>query len=214
MKLIAEEHKCAVCGETNRYNEICSYYTGGYLDFDMKPTGSMLGIGQEIMECPNCHYANYSIDTTIEKRFFNNLELWKKSSDFNEIILNYSGALRKVLLVARQYENTHDYKNLYKTLIKASWLCDDERANEFRYRACEIFLDKVLNKYRDEFLQITDLLRMTKEFEMANELLKVTKNITKETEKDIMQIINAEEEFIKNNDTSRHNLREVFEKNN
>ena len=72
----------------------------------------------------------------------------------------------------------------------------------------------MLNKYRDEFLQITDLLRMTKEFEMANELLKVTKNITKETEKDIMQIINAEEEFIKNNDTSRHNLREVFEKNN
>ena len=212
MKIIEKEYKCAVCGEVNKYNVVLSYSTRNYLDFDMKPTESMVGIGEEIMECPNCHYANYNIDTAIEQRFSNNLELWNKAGEFQEIISNYSGSLRKILLVAHQYDNNQDYKNLYKTLIKASWICEDERASEFRNMACEVFLYKVLNVYRDEFLQITDLLRMNNEFDMAEELLIITRDITEETDQNVLHIINAEEKFIKENDVSRHNLSEVFER--
>lgn len=61
----------------------------------MKPVGSMMRIGENIMECPNCHYANYKINTTIESRLTNNLDLWNKSNDFQEIIKKFSGSLRK-----------------------------------------------------------------------------------------------------------------------
>lgn len=210
MKVIEKVYKCAVCGEENKYKEVMSNFVRGYADFDMRPTGSMMGIGDNIMECPNCHYANYSIYNTIENRFANNLELWNNSSDFQEIIKNYSGSLRKILLVAKQYKNNMDYKNLYKTYIMASWVCDDKDALEFRENACAVFIDKILPNYRDELLQITDLLRMIKEFEIAGELLNIVNKITDDSNKDMLRIIDAEQGYINNNDSSRHNLSEIF----
>lgn len=94
-----------------------SNFVKGYSDFDMKPVGSMMGIGANIMECPNCHYSSYQINTTIESRFTNNFKLWNELSEFQEIIKKYSGALRKILLVAKQYENNMDYSNAYKSYI-------------------------------------------------------------------------------------------------
>ena len=201
MKVIIKKCKCGVCGKENEYNCFMSNFVRGYLDFDLKPNGSMMRIGEDIMECPNCHYASYSIDKTIERRFANNLELWDNLSEFQEIIKKYSGNLRKILLVANQYKN--DYNNLYKTYIMASQVSDDdEEVLKFRRKFCEIFIYKVLPDYRNGLLQIIDLLRMVKEFKIANDLLSGVKIIIDDSDTNMLDIINAEQKFINNNDST------------
>ncbi len=210
MKVVKNTYKCGVCGKENEYTDILSNFISGYNDFDMKPVGSMMEIGDNIKECPDCHYASYNITDPIEKRFSNNLELWNNSTEFQEIIKKYDGNLRKVFLVANQYKNNMDYENLCKSYIMLSWICDEGEAKEFRIKACEIFIKKMLPKFRDNFLQIADLLRMIDEFEDSNIILDSMKLITHSSEESILKIIDAEKKYISENDSSRHNLGEIF----
>lgn len=211
MKVQKSLYKCGVCSIENEYLDYMSNFVRGYSDFDMKPVGSMMKIGANIMECPNCHYANYKIDTTIESRLANNLELWNTLSEFQKIIKNYSGALRKILLVAKQYENNMDYLNAYKTYIMASWVSNDKNASNFRVKACQLFVDKILPNYNNNLLQIVDILRMEGSFDNAIKLIGAVKGITDESDENLLKIIDAEIEFIKNKDLKRHNLSEIFE---
>ena len=176
----------------------------------MKPVGSMMGIGANIMECPNCHYSSYQINTTIESRFTNNFKLWNELSEFQEIIKKYSGALRKILLVAKQYENNMDYSNAYKSYIMASWVCNEKNASDFRIKACQIFAEKVLPYYNSNLLQIVDILRMEGDFDDALKVIGSIEQITDEFDDKLLKIINAEKNFIQNKDISRHNLGEIF----
>lgn len=50
MKVQKKIYKCAVCGTENEYLDYMSNFVKGYSDFDMKPVGSMMGIGANIME--------------------------------------------------------------------------------------------------------------------------------------------------------------------
>lgn len=208
MKILKNIYKCAVCGTENEYLDYMSNFVKGYSDFDMKPVGSMMGIGANIMECPNCHYSNYKINNTIESRLTNNLELWNR--DFQEIIINYSGTLRKILLVAKQYENNMDYLNAYKSYIMASWVSDEKEASTFRKKACQMFEEKTLPNYNNNLLQFADMLRMEGDFNNAIKVIDAVKGLTDESDDKLIKIINAERCFIKKEDTNRHNLSEVF----
>ena len=210
MKVQKKIYKCAVCGTENEYLDYMSNFVKGYSDFDMKPVGSMMGIGANIMECPNCHYSSYQINTTIESRFTNNFKLWNELSEFQEIIKKYSGALRKILLVAKQYENNMDYSNAYKSYIMASWVCNEKNASDFRIKACQIFAEKVLPYYNSNLLQIVDILRMEGEFDDALKVIGSIEQITDEFDDKLLKIINAEKIFIQNKDISRHNWGEIF----
>lgn len=210
MKVQKNIYKCAVCGTENEYLDYMSNFVKGYSDFDMKPVGSMMGIGANIMECPNCHYSNYKINNTIEPRLANNLELWNELSEFQEIIKNYSGDLRKILLVAKQYENNMDYSNAYKSYIMASWACDEKNASDFRIKACQMFAEKILPNYNNNLLQIVDMLRMEGNFDDALKVISSIEQITDESDDKLLKIINAEKDFIQNKDTNRHNLGEIF----
>lgn len=210
MKVKKKIYKCAVCGTENEYLDYMSNFVKGYSDFDMKPVGSMMGIGANIMECPNCHYSSYQINTTIESRFTNNFKLWNELSEFQEIIKKYSGALRKILLVAKQYENNMDYSNAYKSYIMASWVCNEKNASDFRIKACQIFAEKVLPYYNSNLLQIVDILRMEGDFDDALKVVGSIEQITDEFDDKLLKIINAEKKFIQNKDISRHNLGEIF----
>lgn len=210
MKVQKNIYKCAVCGTENEYLNYMSNFVKGYSDFDMKPVGSMMGIGANIMECPNCHYSSYQINTTIEPRFTNNLKLWNELSEFQEIIKNYSGDLRKILLVAKQYENNMDYSNAYKSYIMASWVCDEKNASDFRIKACQMFAEKILPNYNNNLLQIVDMLRMEGNFDDALKVISSIEQITDESDDKLLKIINAEKDFIQNKDTNRHNLGEIL----
>ena len=210
MEIKKSMYKCAVCGMENEYLDYMSNFIRGYSDFDMKPVGSMMGIGANIMECPNCHYSNYKINTTIESRFANNLELWYKSNEFQEIINNFSGSLRKILLVAKQYENNMDYLNAYKLYIMASWISDDKNISNFRIKACKMFTEKILPNYNNNLLQIADMLRMESNFDDATRIIDAVKQLTDESNDKLLKIVNAETEFIQKKDSYRHNLSEIF----
>ena len=208
MKVQKNIYKCAVCGTENEFLDYMSNFVKGYSDFDMKPVGSMMGIGANIMECPNCHYSNYKINNTIEPRLNDNLELWNR--DFQEIIKKYSGVLRKILLVAKQYENNMEYFNAYKSYIMASWVCDEKNASDFRIKACQMFAEKTLPNYNDNLLQFADMLRMEGDFNNAIKVIDAVKGLTDESDDKLLKIINAEKDFIQNKDKSRHNLGEIF----
>ncbi len=208
MKIQKKLFKCGVCGTENEYLDYMSNFVKGYSDFDMKPVGSMMGIGANIMECPNCHYSNYEINSTIESRLANNLELWNR--DFQEIIKKYSGALRKILLVAKQYENNMDYFNAYKSYIMAAWVSDEKDASNFRKKACQMFADKTLPNYNNNLLQFADMLRMEGDFDNAIKVIDAVKELTDESDDEFIKIINAERGFIQKKDINRHNLSEVF----
>ena len=210
MKILKNRYRCAVCGAENEYLDYMSNFVSGYSDFDMKPVGSMMGIGGNIMECPNCHYANYRIDTTIEKRLLNRLELWNSEEEFQEIIKKYENPLRKILIVAKQYENSMDYSRAYNTYIMASWVSEGEEASAFRRKACEIFASEVLPKYNDDLLQIADILRMEEDFPNAKCIMNAVKELVDESDDRMKKIIEGEISFIENKDAKRHNLSEVL----
>ena len=212
MKVEKRLYKCGVCGIENEYLVYLSNFVRGYSDFDMKPVGSSMGIGDNIMECPNCHYANYKIYTTIESRLSNNLDSWNNSSGFQDIIKNYSGALRKILLVAKQYENSMDYSNAYKTYIMASWVSDGNESNKFRDKACQIFTNKILANYKNDLLQIVDILRMENKFNDAIKIINAIKELTDKSDDNTLKILEAEKYFIENKDINRHNLFEIYNK--
>lgn len=210
MKAERKMLKCAVCNRESEQMLYMSDFIRGYPDFDGKPVGSRLGVGGNIMECPYCHYANYNITETIESRLFNNLDLW--NSSFQSIINNYSGPLRKILLVAKQYENHMKYKEAYRTYTLASWASEtEEQEKEFRCKALDIFFKKVIQNYRDDLLQITDMVRMEGKFDLALELNEVVDKITYKSEEKVLKTIDAEKNLIENKDSKRHNLKEVFE---
>ncbi|MBQ9298348.1 MAG: hypothetical protein IJ223_04905 [Clostridia bacterium] len=203
-------YKCGVCGVENKYIVYTSDFISGYSDFDMKPVGSIIGLGASIMECPNCHYANYDIRTTIVSELSNNLKLWNSLSEFQNIIKKYSGTLRKILLVAKQYENNMDYLNAYKTYIMASWVSDDKKTNKFRKKAYQIFTEKILPNYNNNLIQIGDILRMEGNFKNAIKIINAVRELTDKSDHNILKVLDAEIKFIENKDKKRHNLGEIF----
>ncbi len=211
MKVVKNKYKCVICKQENEYLDYMSFYSRGHADFDGKPVNSMAGIGAAIMECPNCHYANYKIDEAIENRFYKNPDLWNLS-DFQNIIKNYPNPLRKILLVALQYEHNLDHIRAYKTYILASWVADEKEASEFRRKALSIFINKVLPERNDDYLQIADMLRQEKEFDIAKCFTTAIKELTDRDHEKQLEAINAEENFIINKDSARHNLGEIFKK--
>ena len=84
MKVFRKIYKCGVCGTENEYVVGGSGFMRGYSDFDLKPSENLWAVGSGILECPNCHYANYKIDNPIEARFLNNLELIFRTLIFGE----------------------------------------------------------------------------------------------------------------------------------
>ena len=118
--------------------------------------------------------------------------------------------MRKILLVAKQYENNMEYFNAYKSYIMASWVCDEKNASDFRIKACQMFAEKTLPNYNDNLLQFADMLRMEGDFNNAIKVIDAVKGLTDESDDKLLKIINAEKDFIQNKDKSRHNLGEIF----
>ena len=222
MKIVEKTYKCAVCGEENEYYVGMSNYISGYSDFDLKPVGSLGGIHSGILECPSCHYANYDIEKSIESRFENNVGLWHINEKIQSIIDNYSGELRKVLLVATQYCDNMQYDKAYNLYIMASWLTDKKKDIEiFKSNANSLFLKYALPKYCQNILQMADVLRTTKNFDVSEYLLNATENLIKVIGDDDpneiikpIDIINEEKLFITKKDSKTHNLEEIVKKKN
>ena len=213
MKVVKNKYKCVICQQENEYTDYMSNSMRGYSDFDGKPDGSMMSIGANIKECPNCHYANYEIDKAIERRFYQYPELWNLH-DFQDIIKQYPDPLRKILLVALQYEHNLNHKDAYKHYKLASWVAEEKEASEFRRKALSIFINKVLPGRNDDYLQIADMLRQEKEFDIAKCFTTAVKELTDRDHEKQLEAINAEENFIINKDSTRHNLGEILKKNN
>ena len=217
MKVINEKRKCAVCGAENDYSVILSYMRSGYPDLDMKPYDP--DIGFNIQECPNCHYCNYDIRNSIVEAFDNNLENWKGNAKIQEYLANPNAKLRQVLVLAHQYSMAYKYRDAYKHLIMASWLCEDkEKASFYQGMAMKDFCKEILPKHIDDILQAADIFRMNNIKEYASLFLDMIGALYKDEsklddeDKFKKKIIEAERELIAKGDTARHNISEFINK--
>ncbi len=207
MKIIQNIYECAVCHHKSTYDDILSYARLGYPDFDGKPKdASLISLG--IKECPHCHYANYDITKTISPLFMNNLELWQKDKKAQELLKIQNNDLRKILLIAWQYQEEKNYYNAYQMYLKASWVCDnkdDEKA--YRYEALRIFDEHILKNLSTEIIRFSETLRLEGYFKDARDVLDCFENIFDEKEKEVCEKI---KKYITSQDTKRHNLEEIL----
>ncbi len=110
--------------------------------------------------------------------------------------------------VINKYGMEHD-KEFYKA-----------QAIQLKKDAIMVYIEKILPKYQRRIMQIGDTLRQLEDFKDAESYFEVIKLIAEDNPKreneykETLKIIDAENEFIKNKDSKRHNLGEIFDQNN
>lgn len=225
MKIQKWSIRCAVCGHESEQDIVMSHSSFGYPDFDMKPSGSMLKIGSNIQECPYCHYCNYDITTTIERRFTSNPKLWMESECFKHFMESEETnpeLFRRSEAVAMQYKNNGEYKKYYRELLNMFWIMEDLDKSEIegdfeedkkilRNHLIENYRDHILDEQLDQLLQYADILRMNSNFEEAQKVINSIELLSFRKSEDFSKIIEKEKEYIEDMDSERHNLSEVFD---
>lgn len=210
MRIIENIYKCAVCNKEAKYNDVLSWHNFGYGDMDGKPKNDSI-IGFNIKECPHCHYVSFDITEPIVHKYCNNLKDWQKSKILEEMQKIKNDRLRKIVGVARQYEENQQYFLAYKTFINASWVCDNEEDESYyRQVGLKILFDNVLKRVPDEILIICDLLRMDGHFEDALEFLDLCDGIFDDETENEFKIHKALIQMAKNKDNKRHSLEEII----
>jgi len=212
MKIERIEKKCPVCGKEVECNEIMSYSNFSSPNLDLKPIKSMLALGDEVQECPYCHYCNFDLSKPIEKRFVNHKDLWDNDEEIQEIIKNEQGATKKYMLVAKQFENNMDYENAYNTYIKASWVASSEKAKKLREDAIDIYIGYVLPNIRTKLMQMADIARQNGYHDVSCALLEATHNLLNEEDEGYNleeSIIHYEFELNDIQDIKPHNVDEI-----
>lgn len=74
-----------------------------------------------------------------------------------------------------------DYTNAYKLYIMASWVSNEKNSSDFRVKACQMFVEKILPNYNSNLLQIADMLRMEGNFDNAINALCAVKQLADES---------------------------------
>lgn len=229
MKRIEVNKKCAVCGALSRQYAVASRssFIANYVDFDLKPNREVTS--REIQECEKCGYCNYDISKIIDKKFENNYDAWFKDKEIQTIMAEYEGIERQVLLLAIQYKNVRDYKNLYEVMLDLYWIDEEYRKKGFinafkekikrskvnelinyngRTGIINIFNEKIMPTHIAELLQYADILRQDSKFKESKNIIEAVKLLNNDNE-DISKIIEAELQFNNNSDNKRHNLFEI-----
>lgn len=154
--------KCAVCGHNHKFQEICSMTVNGYVHLDVRAVTGWEG--PEVEMCPECGYANSSID----RLMFRNVAEIVKSDEYKKLAesfgvwlyserdnrtrsVNYGyyfGNLSKVapsVLEGFLYEKKGDSENAAISYRRAAWLCDDSGMDEEAKRCRSLSLNLLLN---------------------------------------------------------------------
>ncbi|MFA6859962.1 MAG: hypothetical protein WCR30_01070 [Clostridia bacterium] len=216
MKVEKVKKICAICGKENFYNQVVSFSNQGKSDFDLREPQSLLSDGSLIQECPECHYCSYDISKLVEQSYY--YEMYKKEkwiNNFESIFKNESNnAVRKYLIMAKQFHNNSQFLDEFKMLIGASWACEDdkEKSNKLKNEAIDLYFKEILKNRRTQLMQLSDLARQVEKFDIAKDLITASSLLTNENDKDyefIKKVIDYESKFILNKDSKRHNLSEI-----
>ena len=216
MKIIKAKTKCAVCGKESEQEVACSSHTiGAKKHLDCRHDNGQFNA--PIQECPHCHYANIDISRLSEnaKQVYASVKYQEiLNSKFDDKIKNY---LKAALVNEKDKEDCTAQLYLY-----ATWCFEDEKdyknATKYRKMAYKNLI-KIAEKEdnRGIYIQCIDLLRKSKEFDKAKELLvKVRLDLfntdlrTKLTDEyiAIINIVKLEEKLIANKDSADHLLEE------
>lgn len=201
--------KCAMCKEPfydSRYYETCKMPIREY-NLDGRISGKH---ESGIIECPHCHYCNYKLDYLVDPSY-EKYDIKERLLRWNRCVKEFldekNNELRKVLILESEYRFIeYAVPERVKLLIEASWVCDDERASEFRNKAINIYL-KNRWKYECYTLKVIDTLRQENEFDQAEELL----NLIKDPSCDKPNF-EAERVLLNNKDNKPYTCKEVEEK--
>ena len=207
--------KCAVCGKESEQMVVISNYVSGAPDLDLKPNGSMMGIGENVQECPYCHYCNYDISQAVQSRLEleDSLKLWENDEDIQNIIKSDENpTVKKFLLLAELYRGNLEYEKALKALISASWVTSDDKAKELRNQALSLYISNVIPRIRTKLLQMADIARQNEEYDVALSLVDALTNLLNKKDcdyKELKSFAKFEKKLIKEKDNQRHNSREA-----
>ena len=167
METEIKEFKCSVCGSESKHTVITKIQVNGAPDMDLRPPAPHRSTMEYwVMECPECHYCNGSIDIPLkaDKSYLDSDE-YKTLDGLKTENPLVSKFVRKAIVCMKN----KDYKEAVQSYLYGAWVCDDNRnietGLECRKKALNIMeYSTILDD--DNFLLLrADLLRRTGQFD-------------------------------------------------
>lgn len=167
METEIKEFKCSVCGAKSKHTVITKIQANGAPDMDLRPSAPHRSTMEYwVMECPECHYCNGSIDIPLkaDKSYLDSDE-YKTLDGLKTENPLVSKFVRKAIVCMKN----KDYKEAVQSYLYGAWVCDDnndvEKALECRKKALNIMENNTLLDDDNFFLLRADLLRRTGQFD-------------------------------------------------
>jgi len=213
------EKKCAVCGKSNKYNQIGSTNAFGSPDLDTRPPEMERStIDMWVQTCPSCGYCA----PDISKRLKKSLEV-VRSDSYQQQLNNpeFPKLANAFLCFSLIQESAGEYAKAGWACIHAAWACDDAGsdagAQKCRQKAVILLQKAKENGQRfaeqlggEEALMV-DLLRRSKQFELA--LKTCEDGLQKNPEKIISDILQFQKTLISRSDVACHTIAEATGEN-
>jgi len=169
-RIIRDEQRCAICGETNAYGVIASTNAFGASDLDLRPPEMQRStMPYWVQECPKCGYVAKSVadETNVDSEFLNSQGY--RSCDGIEFKSALATRFYKHYLISH-----HDGANetAFNALLHAAWACDDSSDDDNALRCRLLSLPLLLglideeSDYRETLLLVkADILRRAGRFD-------------------------------------------------
>ena len=162
-----KEFKCSVCGAKSKHTVITKIQVNGAPDMDFRPPAPHRSTMEYwVMECPECHYCNGSIDIPLkaDKSYLDSDE-YKMLDGLKTENPLVSKFVRKAIVCMKN----KDYKEAVQSYLYGAWVCDDNRnietGLECRKKALNIMENSTILDDDNFLLLRADLLRRTGQFD-------------------------------------------------
>lgn len=167
METEIKEFKCSVCGSESKHTVITKIQANGAPDMDLRPPAPHRSTMEYwVMECPECHYCNGSIDIPLkaDKSYLDSDE-YKTLDGLKTENPLVSKFVRKAIVCMKN----KDYKEAVQSYLYGAWVCDDnhniETGLECRKKALNIIENSTILDDDNFLLLRADLLRRTGQFD-------------------------------------------------
>ncbi len=210
---------CAVCNQSSSQTVIMSTNSFGYPDLDLRPPEMRRSTMRYWVEkCPHCGYSSASIAKLIKgaKEFVAAKEYKQQIKDST-----YTELANKFLAAAMIYKNADNLKSAAWSNVHAAWASDDanqpQNSINCRKKALAVFFliekkgDKIFNEIGGLELIITDLLRRSAQFDLAEKYIEKGLAL-KDLHKVVKKCLLFEKKLIAKKDSEVHTIGEVMKK--
>ena len=211
------EVQCSICGESSTHAVIGSTYQMGSPDLDTRPPEMARStIRYGVQRCTSCNYCSSDLSKCEA-----GADEIIRSTEYLEIVRDFRGQNVSAFYLADSLisEKQNRYAKAFWSALQAAWLCDDEGraeiAEKCRVQASDLLVRATRNseeiseqKGAAELIAL-DLMRRTKKFDEARELIASTEQAGFKDV--ILEIAKFQGELIGQRDVRAHTISEAID---